>query len=350
MKYFTLLLILLFNFHSSANYSIKENYSLFKDKSLIDNRLLIEMYESYIETDLNLSIDAYSLSSDLSDISQSSSSSTEKEEKVLNLLNENRNTQNFVDLNSSLAIPIPTLKYKKYFITSSIFYNLDLSSMFAISEFDGASEVSSKVYMRKESRVGLSAIVTKEHNKESLIKLNAFYMKKSDVLINQTVADLVSNTKIYDFGTLNQGESSVAFDILWKTTNLHRTYRLEVFDLQVFSIQKDKDLIIKNSPLFHGFYQFHEETLKKYWLEYFAGAHYRDNYSVINGLYVGVWLRFKESPFRSSISLSKQFLTIAPEYKRKNFFFNYKLKWSYLGDIDGFESPLIHSLNTGFSF
>ncbi|OUS00210.1 hypothetical protein A9Q84_03225 [Halobacteriovorax marinus] len=350
MKYFALLFFSLSSLSSLASYSLKESYSLFKDKSFIDNRLHVGIYESFIEVDLNLTSDAYLLSEDLSEIGGNSSSSTDKALQVSNLLNENRNSQNFIDLNSSIALPIRTLIYKKYRITPTLFYNLDLSSMFAIAEFDGASDLSAQVYMRKETRVGASFIITKKRNKESLLKFNLFYMKKADTLINQTASDLVNNKKFYDFGTLNQGETSVALDLIWKTTNLSRTLKFEVIDLKLITLKTDRDLVIKNSTLFHTFYQYHTVSLKKYWFEYFIGSHYRSDYTIVDGLYIGTWLKLTNHPFRTSVSLSKQFLTFTPEYKRKNFFFNYKLKYSHLGDIDGISSPPIHSFNSGMTF
>ncbi|WP_127716051.1 hypothetical protein [Halobacteriovorax sp. HLS] len=350
MKYFTQIIFLFYSLSISADYSLEENYRLIKDKSFFERSLHNSLYESYLDLDITATIDGYTLSQDINEISSSSKTSTEKEAAVLALLNENQSTQNFVELNSAFAIPLPSINIKKYRLTSSLFYSLNLSSLFAISTFDSATSPSTKVYMNKETRAGVSTIITHQDKRESFWKLNLFYSRKDDTLINQSVNDLLRNTKIYDFGTLNKGESNLSADLLWNTKNIHRTIKLEVYDLDLIDLSSQKALTFSSTPLLHLFYQRHTKSLKDYRFEFFGGLHYRDEVPLLDGLYIGSWFYSQRSSFRTSISVSKSFLSVVPEYKGDRFFINYKFKLSYLGKRDGFKTPIIHTLSSGITF
>ena len=339
---------------TSANASNLRNnlkrYTLVRDKTIVDQLVRSPLYESYLDLDLTLSSGVKTLIGDVKNISSNSSTDVAKELAIAEILNKNINSERYVDINATFGVPLPTIKIKKYRLTPAIFYNLNLSTLFTISNAESVTDPTAAVYMKQESKLGLSTILTRKSDKQTQIKLNLYMFKRADSSLIQTASSLVDNTKFFDFGALKEGESSIGADFIWKRTNQNRTYIAEVLEIKAIPLKTISDIEYDHFPLFHAYHQWHRRSDQKFWFELFAGVHMRKRYSIFEGLYVGTWLKSKDLPFRASLNLSKQFLTFMPEFKRSSFFFNYKLRMTYINPQGSIWVPTIHSFNLGFTF
>jgi hypothetical protein len=336
--------------HASGLRNNLKRYTLVRDKTIIDQLVRTPLYESFLDLDLTISSGVKTLVGDVKNISNNSDSTAAKELAIAEILNKNINSERYVDLNTTFGVPLPTVKIKRYRLTPALFYNLNLGTLFTISNIDNVIDPSVAVYMKQESKLGLSTILTKKSDRETQVKLNLYMFKRADSSVVQTKSTLVDNTKIFDFGALKDGESSIGMDFIWKRTNLKRTYLLEVLEVKAIPLKTVRDVEYDHFPLFHAFHQWHRHNSDKFWFELFTGVHMRKRYSLFEGLYVGTWLKSKDLPFRASLNLSKQFLTFMPEFKRSSFFFNYKLRMTYINPQDSIWVPTIHSFNLGFNF
>ncbi|WP_127717019.1 hypothetical protein [Halobacteriovorax sp. HLS] len=339
------------NVYASGLRNNLKRYTLVRDKTIIDQLTKAPLYESFLDIDLTLSSGVKSLIGDVKNISTNSGTSqSDKEAAIAEILNKNINSERYVDLNAIFAIALPTLKIKKYRFTSALFYNMNLGTLFTISNIDNVLDPSVAVYMKKESKIGLSTIITKTSKRDRSLKVNMYLFERADSSLVQTKSNLVDNTKVFDFGALNDGQKSLGTDIIWTRTNQNRTYRFEVLELSTIPIKTVKDVEYDHFPLFHAFHHWHSSSSSDFWLEPFAGIHMRKRYSLFEGIYIGSWFKSKHLPFRASVNLSKQFLTFMPEFKTDSFFFNYKLRMTYINPQNSIWVPTIHSFNLGVTF
>lgn len=349
-KSIIVLLIFTFNVHSAGIRNNLKRYTFLRDKTLINKRLHSKLYENYFDLDLNLSSGTKSIVGDIKNSSTSSSSTqTDKELAILSILNKNMNSERYVDLDLSTSIPLPTFKLFKYRLTPSLFYNINMGALVTISNQASVVDPTAQVYVKKDTKMGVSTILTKNPDKETQVKFNLYLFKRADIdqTLNKTA--IVNDTKLFDFGTLDQGEKSIGVDFIWKRTNQKRTWSLEMLEAKLIPLSTLTDVLYDHFPLFHAFHQWHKKP-EKFWLEPFVGIHMRKRYSLFDGIYVGTWLNLKEIPFRSSIHISNQFLTFIPEFKGESFYFNYKLRLAYINPQKDIWVPAIHSFNLGFAF
>lgn len=351
MKNFIIVaLILATNAHASGLRNNLKRYTLVRDKTIVDQLVRAPLYESYFDLDLTVSSGVKTLVGDVKNISNNSDNDAAKELAIAEILNKNINSERYADLNATFGVPLPTIKIKKYRLTPALFYNLNLSTLFTISNIEDVTDPSVAVYIKQETKLGVSTILTKKSDKETQVKLNLYMFKRADTSLIQTASTLVENTKIFDFGALSDGESSLGADFIYKRTNTKRTYILELLEIKAIPLKTISDVEYDHFPLFHAYHQWHKSSDQKFWFEMFAGVHMRKRYSLFEGIYVGTWLKSKDLPFRASLNLSKQFLTFMPEFKRSSFFFNYKLRMTYINPQDSIWVPTIHSFNLGFAF
>jgi hypothetical protein len=328
-----------------------KRYTLVRDKTIIDQLLRAPLYETYADIDLTISSGVKDLIGDVKNISTNSGTSdADKELAIAEILNKNINSERYVDLNATLGIPLPTIKIKALRLTPSLFYNINMGTLFTISNIDSVIDPSVSVYIKKETKLGLSTILTKKQDRNTLAKVNLYLLNRADSSTIQTKTSLVEDTKIFDFGSLDKGETSLGLDLIYKRTNKKRTYRLEVLEIKAAPLKLETDVEYDHFPLFHAFHQWHNQGKDRFIFEPFAGLHMRKRYSFFEGIYIGTWLKMNKTPFRASVNLSKQFLTFMPEFKQENFFFNYKLRMTYINPQDDIWVPTIHSFNIGYNF
>ncbi|OUR96787.1 hypothetical protein A9Q84_10625 [Halobacteriovorax marinus] len=348
-KIIIVLLILANNVHAAGVRNNLKRYTYLRDKTIVNKRLHSKLYENYFDIDLNLSSGTKSIVGDIKNSSNSSSSTADKEAAILSILNKNMNSERYIDLEISTAVPLPTFSLFKYRLTPSLFYSINMGALVTISNQASVIDPSAGVYVKKDTKMGVSTIITKHPDKETQVKVNLYQLKRADVDNTLNKTQIVTDTKLFDFGALDKGETSIALDFIWKRSNSKRSWSLEMLEAKIIPMSTITDVKYDHFPLFHAYHQWHKKP-ETFWLEPFVGVHMRKRYSLFDGLYVGTWLQLKELPFRSSLNISTQFITFIPEFKGESFYFNYKLRLAYINPQEDIWVPAIHSFNLGFTF
>ncbi len=349
-KIIILLLILANSAHAQSLRNNLKRYTILRDKTLINKRLTHNLYEQYIDLDLQVSSGVKDLVADIKNKgNEAGASQSQKELNILEILNKNMNSERYIDLDATLGVPLPSFNLSKYRLTPSLFYNLNLGSLFTIYNQTSSLDPSVSVYVKKETKMGLSTIVTKNGHIDTHIKLNLYKLNRSDADLTKTKTELAESSKIFNFSDLSQSKETLSMDFIWKRESDHRLWKIEMLEAKLLTLKEKEQYSYDNFPLFHFFHQWKGDA-KKIWLEPFAGIHMRKRYSIFDGIYVGSWLKFKDLPFRSSISLSNQFITFIPEFRVRHFYFNYKMRMAYTNPQDDIWVSTIHSFNLGFNF
>lgn len=351
MKKIIIIFLLLANTVQAAG--LRNNlkrYTILRDLTLVNKRLTHNLYEQYLDLDLQISSGVKDLISDVKNKgNEAGASQSQKELNILEILNKNMNSERYVDLDATIGIPLPSFNFFNYRLTPSLFYNMNLGSLFTIYNQSSSIDPSVSVYIKKESKVGLSTIVTKSGNLDTYIKFNLYKLSRSDADLTKTKTELAEDSKIFNFSDLNENEDSLSFDLIWKRESQKRLWKAEILEAKLFTMNEKTNYSYDNFPLFHFFHQWKGKT-ERFWLEPYAGVHMRKRYSLLDGLYIGTWLKFDKLPFKSSLSLSNQFLTFIPEFRMGHFYFNYKMRMAYNNPHDDIWVATIHSFNLGLNF
>lgn len=336
--------------HAAGLRNNLKRYTLLRDKTLINKRLTHKLYEQYIDLDLQISSGVKDLIADVKNKgNEAGASQSQKELNILEILNKNMNSERYVDLDATLGIPLPSFNLTRYRLTPSLFYNLNYGSLFTIYNQTSSIDPSVSVYVKKESKVGLSTIITKSGHIDTHIKLNLYKLDRSDTDLTKTKTELAESSKIFNFSDLKESEESLSLDFIWKRESEKRLWKAEILEAKLLTLNEKSNYSYDNFPLFHFFHQWKGEE-SKVWLEPFAGIHMRKRYSLFDGIYIGSWVKFQGLPFKSSLSLSNQFLTVIPEFRAGHFYFNYKMRMAYNNPHDDIWVSTIHSFNLGFNF
>ncbi|WP_372655536.1 hypothetical protein [Halobacteriovorax sp.] len=351
MKKIIILLILLANSVNAAG--LRNNlkrYTFLRDTTIVTKGLTNKRYEQYFDIDLQVSSGVKDLVADIKNKGdEEGATQLQKELNILEILNKNMNSERYVDLDATLAIPLPSFNLYNYRLTPAIFYNLNLSTLFTIYNQTSSFDPSVSVYIKKETKLGVSTIITKSGHTDTFIKLNLYKLGRSDTDLTKTKTELAESSKIFNFSDLDESNETYSMDLIWKRENHKRLWKAEVLEAKLLTSQSKADFSYDNAPLFHFFHQWKSEV-KRVWLEPFAGVHMRKRYSLFDGLYLGTRLKFQELPFSSSVSLSNQFLTFIPEFKMGHFYLNYKMKMAYINPQKDIWVPTVHSFNLGLNF
>ncbi|WP_157765663.1 hypothetical protein [Halobacteriovorax marinus] len=327
-----------------------KRYTILRDHTLINKRLTHKLYEQYFDVDLQISSGVKDLVSDVKNkANQSGATQTQKELSILEILNKNMNSERYVDLDATIGIPFPSFDLYRYRLTPSLFYNMNMGTLFTIYNQSSSVDPSVSVYIKKESKIGASTIITKSGHIDTHIKFNLYKFDRADQDITKTKTELAQSSKIFNFKDLDQSNETLSFDFIWKRESEKRLWKAEVLEAKIFTLKDKAGYSYDNFPLFHFFHQWKSKG-EKFWLEPYAGAHMRKRYSFFDGIYVGTWLKFRDLPFRSSLSLNSQFITFIPEFRMNHFYFNYKMRAAYNNPHDDIWASTIHSFNLGLHF
>lgn len=351
MKKIIILLVLLANSADAAG--LRNNlkrYTFLRDHTLVNKALNTNSYEQYLDIELQVSSGVKDLIADVKNkADEPGATQTQKELNILEILNKNMNSERYVDLNVTLAVPLPSFNFNKYRLTPAVFYNLNLGTLFTIYNQTSSFDPSVSVYIKKETKIGVSTIITKSGNIDTFLKINAYKLSRSDTDIQKTKTELAESSKIFNFSDLSEPNDTYSMDFIWKRENYKRLWKAEILEAKLLTSKSKADFSYDNAPLFHFFHQWKGEE-RRVWLEPFAGVHMRKRYSLFDGMYVGTRLKFQELPFSSSVSLSNQFLTFIPEFKMGHFYLNYKMRMAYINPQKDIWVPTTHSFNLGLSF
>lgn len=207
-------------------------------------------------------------------------------------------------------------------------------------------------YLKKETKTGISTqyLYKKRHD----WKLNLYQMERADTLLVLNKTDLVEKTKMFDTDDLDKNEVSYALDL--KETYITNQYEafIELRELKLLEVKSktQRKSLYGSSPLIHlGMKykpQIEAQALK--WNP-FIGVHYRKRYPIEDGIYLGIFLKYSDHiPFQFTGKISKDFMTLIPQFVTKYIHFIYTYKTPIHNPQEEIWVPAMHSVSLSIPF
>jgi hypothetical protein len=320
-------------------------YTLMRDRFIIDKDLKKNKYTSFFDLDLLFTAGLKSLIGDVSDANSTGSTLT-KTLATAGVLGENVNVEHMLDLEVTAAAPLPYIKYKKYRILPSLFYNMDLGLAFSISNKNAGLTPTAQVYVKKDTKMGLYNRMRWAKGEEW--RLAVYQLKRADLFAAKDSTAIAASGDIFDFDELSQDRTSIATDLAFVKEKERYSYLLEFQELQLGGSGKENDY--GTWPMLHARYM-HKFNGEWFSWSGFYGLHWRSRYKLESGLYIGLKSKLKNDwPFEFILKMSDQFLTFTPQIITKWFHFNYTMKNPYRNPYGDVWTPTIHSINLNFPF
>ena len=324
-----------------------QRFTLMHDRLTIDRGLREDHYAHFLSIDLLVSSGLKNLLGDVSNGTEGVTNPVQKQLNMFELLSKYVNSEKLVDAQVYAGMPLPDIKIKKHKFLNSLFYELNLGVMFTISNKLSATNPSAQTYVRKQTKVGL--MTTYQRVKKEIWELALYQLTRSDLSASVTSSQLATDGEFFNFDDLQKNHEMYAADI-----RLHRLWKssqslFEIQELQLLSRSSHKSLY-GTSPLLH-----YRHTWKKpgeiMHIHPFAGVHYRKWYSIDEGIYGGVHLKFKkESVFSFTGKISPQFFTLMPQFKSRFFHFTYSFKNPHRNPQDDIWVNAMHNISLSIPF
>lgn len=321
-----------------------KRFTLLHDRYLVDRYLRSETESYLIYLDTAVSSGVKKIVSDIKDSAETEQDPVQRQLKTLQVLTRNLNTEKYIDIDVGLGFPLPLFKIRQFEFKTSPFVQANLGASFSFNNQNESSLAVAQTYIRKELKLGIKSKIKKR--KDETLIFNVYQLTRSDVFASMDQADIVNQGKLVDFGTLDQDNVYIAADIGYQREFDNYQYRFEVKEIPFMeTVSIPGTPRYTKTPLFHYHYRRKNLSYELLGIEPFFGAHYRSDYSVVQGLYLGGLFHFSNLPFTLASKLSNHFLTLNPLFRAKYFQFNYSLKIPHRNPQDDMWTASIHSLN-----
>lgn len=309
-------------------------YTLLRDRTLIERQGVRSYSPVFFSPQITISSGTKSLITELEETSSITNTTTRGTE-ILGLLNRYINTERYVDANVRAEVPLPYLKVKDFRFIPNFGYQMNMGASLSISNFGDVSNPRAQTYIKKETKMGLfNRVRYKDHQGQ----INLYKMTRADAASVLTYTNLVSDSKVINFDTLNQESKSTALDIAYEKNIPADSIKLLGQISEIKISQSGADIKYEHAPLLHAQIQkFH-----KSWI-FFGGSHYRKYYGLDDGLYLGAdWHYQRLFDFHVQGVLNNESVTLRPSLGYGVFNLSYGMRMQMINPVNNMWVPSSH--------
>tara|TARA_R110002072_G_scaffold534_8_gene4289 strand:- start:40158 stop:41207 length:1050 start_codon:yes stop_codon:yes gene_type:complete len=345
----TILFLLIFQIipHSNAATLRSEidRYTILRDRAITDRQLKVESpYQEFFNLDIVASSGIRTIISDVKSGTETTNSA-QKQLNMFQLLSKYVNSERYVDVDFTTGFPLFDIKFKKHHFMPSFFFNYNVGLMFTVSNQENALNPTGQLYLKLDKKIGIQTLYPQ---KKSLYQFAIYQMTRSDLLSSITSSSLATSGKLFNLDDLNKEQKTIAFDIDYMKKNARDFFQLAAKEVKLLS-QTDHKSKYEHKPLLSARYG---RFLKweKIMATPFIGIHYRQKYSLHQGIFIGTKFESLQHPLELTAKLSNEFITLIPQVKFKYLRFNYTLKNPYRNPQKDVWVSSMHSLNLAIPF
>lgn len=322
-------------------------YTLLSDRATVERSVRTGPHSSekmqFLSLQLALSSGLKSLIGETNEATRSTLSSAEKQTEVLKLINKNINSERFVEGHLAVAAPLPMIKHRSFRLLPSLFSSLNLGSSFSFSAQTDPLNPEAQVYLKTDQKIGLYTRFFWDKKRE--YEVSVYQLSRSDLYSTKTSAQIVEQETLIDFDDVMREEKTVMLDFRYHQKHQHQSYVFEIQELKIkTSSSSEGDSLFRSRPLFHFQYWRHWQATRIQW-QAVLGHHYRQRYTILDGLYLGLEADFKVVlPLTASAQISNQFFSLSPSLKMKFIQLYYQLSSPYRNPQDEMWVSTIHKV------
>ncbi|MBK27147.1 MAG: hypothetical protein CME70_24300 [Halobacteriovorax sp.] len=320
-----------------------QRFTLLHDRFIVDRGLRKLRYDQFLDIDIVVSSGLKSFLGEIEASSKNAASTTARDAAVLAALAKKVNSERYLDIDVSLGVPLPYIRYRKFQMLPGLFYNINMAASNTLSNQDDGLNIKAQSYVKLEKRMGLLSRI--KWNKKEEVRLALYRFTKTDVALDLNVSQVGAKTSVFKFDDAIVDHNMIASDWTYILTKENYTLLGEIQELQLLSQSDGKKSLHGTSPFLHTRLT-NNLRVGNLLLKPFYGVHYRKWYDVFDGLYVGASLKYNiDIPFEFLMKVSTEFITLMPEFKTKYFQFVYSLKTPFRNPRQKIWVSAIHNVN-----
>lgn len=322
-----------------------DRYIILSDRVITDRSLKVNaQHQEFLGVDLVASSGIRTIISDVKSGTETTNT-VQRQINMLSLLSKYVNSERFIDFDFQAGFPLFDIKYKKNKFFPSFFFQMNVGLMFTVSNKVDPLNPNGQLYFKQDKKMGIHTI--HKRNKE-FYQLSVYQLTRSDLLSVVTSSSLATSGELFNLDDLNKEQKSVAIDLEYKKENKRDFYEVVLKEVKLLS-QSDHETLFGHTPFlmskYGRFYEWNGLALTP-----FVGIHYRKNYPIHQGIFLGGKIKSLSRPLELTAKMSHQFLTLIPQVKFKYFRFNYTFKNPYRNPQEDVWVSSMHSLNLAFPF
>jgi hypothetical protein len=320
-----------------------DRYTILHDRQLVDRWLRGQHHNSFFQIDAAISSGTRKLVGDIKNQTQDTSANpVVKALAVANLLNQNLNTEKYVDLDLEAGLPLPYIKIFNTRLLPSLFIGLNMSLSLTISNFGDATNPRAQIYMKKDMKTGVKSVVQLRENQQLEVAL--YKLARADAKNTITALQIANDQGLFDFDTLNQNQDLLALDAVYKLQNRENIYHLGFLEAGIYTMDFQRRSYYGTRPMTLATWSRELKGRNHAWLVQ-AGHHYRRRYAMADGLFAHAEVSWKERlPLIGFFKVDPGFLTLGPIVRGRYFQFSYLYKTPYINPQDRLWVPAIHNI------
>ncbi len=347
--YILILSCILVNQLYGATRSIRSEihrYTLLRDKVLAERDLRKIDARTYFNLDAHISSGLRAMIGDVKGISEDTTKTDiQKETEILGALNQNLNTEKYLDVDLEFGAALPRFNLWGYKHDPGLLFNINIGSSLSIINDGTATNALAQIYLKTEQKIGLYTTLSKPDSKYST-KISLYKMQRNDLYSQSNSSQIRQDKKLINVDSTSiRKQNTYSTDLLFSYKDkdyLETEFLIRGLKLKT-NTTKNGDLYYGNRPLVRYLIKMH---FKKHfrWIPY-AGISYRQRYTVDKGIYAGFIVEGDSSPFRFNTMIDTEFLTIVPQFKWKFINLVYSMKIPFRNGSGNVWTSNIYALN-----
>ena len=324
-------------------------YQFLRDESLIESFLKRGEYNTYLYGDINFSSGLKTLAGKVRTATNRELTQAQMQTNVLALLNQNLNTEKYLNVDLGFGVPLPNFKLGKIKVIPDIFLQLNLGGAFAISTDDTGINTILQSFIKFDAKLGVHALFFAE---KYFAEMALYQTQRHDLWKTLTRDQIIQQGTLIRYGDLDKKTNYYFTDLKLGLRDQHKTLTLAVREWELAKKRDPgKALLVEYKPMWElqlrGHLMWGEMKLDP-----ILGWHFRNQtfYSASDGLYLGAYVKGKNSPLYFTGLLNLNFLTLVPSLDLGFFHASYSLKAPLENPQKNLWLTAIHSLQVVFYF
>lgn len=325
-----------------------ERYTHWHDRLILENEQLYgtkgERNAHYLELNFTLSDGLLGLIGEVETQTQLGNTSAQKTQNILNLINQNINSERLVDTFLGVRAPLPTFKLSDLEFTPSAFYQYKLGVSFSFSNQADATDPRAQIYLKMDQKMGISTLLETSSSHQWWVSI--YQLERQDFASERSAQDIAEDEKVFDLDELERTQKSLELDLRFRT-ELYRyiSYTIGVDEVTLNQSSQHNSGFGKR-PLWYQQFDYQRGDYRLY-----AGHHFRQRYSIADGLYMGgLWHFLEDLPLRFKTHLTTETLSLGGVLKTGSFMLQYVYQTPHQNPEDDIWAYSLHKLSVGFPF
>jgi hypothetical protein len=321
---------------------------------MVDRWLRGQHHESFFSFDIFASSGLRDLMAEIKTSTESTSASTAaKTLSVLNALNQQLNTERFLDAQLEVGAPLPYFSIKQYAFLPSIFYELNLGVSLSISNFGDATNPRAQVYIKKDQKTGLKTSIRR--NEIEQLDVAIYRLNRADSSTIITASQIAQNAELFDLNSLDESHQMLSSDLnysrqLKNDAGRPDHYFIGAQELQLWSLSATRKSYYGTSPLLNGGVGTTFKGRSHQW-DVKVGMHWRKRYDLLEGFYSAAKVSWPDrSPFEVLFRVDPGFLSLMPQIQTKYLQFSYAYKTPFRNPQQTLWTPAMHVILLNIHF